>query len=102
MATIRRDGRPADELRHLAADARALGGSRPSRWFGLPFSESFATVAWYRVNWAGFLAFGRTWSVLRRVLAPLELLSRLIARSEIDYRASIGPGCPSRPLEESH
>ena len=49
-------------------------------------------MAWYRLNRAAYLAWGRRWSTVRGVLVPLNLLARVLVPSEIDYRADIGPG----------
>jgi serine O-acetyltransferase len=91
-AAIASGARPAEQASYLWEDCRAVVKGRRSRWFALPFGDGFATIAWYRLNRAGYLALGRGWSALRCMTAPVQPIIRLFVRSEIDYRAAIGPG----------
>ncbi len=81
-----------DQFRHLRVDAEVVVAGRRSRYLSLPWSEGFLAVAVYRLNRAGWLAFGRRWSIFRAVTAPLWLLVRVVVRTELDHRADLGPG----------
>lgn len=57
------------------------------------FSSGFMGIAQYRIQRAGYLAFGRRWRALHAVLAPLWMLVRpFIGPLELHYLADIGPG----------
>lgn len=83
----------AEQLGHLAYEARRMNGDKWWRWGGVWFSDSFQAVAAYRLNRSAYLAFGRGWSAARVVLSPAMFALRpWTPRCEIHYRADIGPG----------
>ncbi len=85
-------GRWQDQFAHLRADARAVAAGSRRRYLALPWSEGFLLVASYRLSRAGWLAFGRRWPAIRALTAPCWLALRVVAGSELDYRADLGPG----------
>lgn len=91
-AEIAGGGPPAEQLRFLVADCRAVVQGRRSRWLSLPFTTGFAIIACYRLNRAAYLMVGRAWSAFRWATTPLGPFVRLLVPSEIDYRADLGPG----------
>ncbi|HWJ64672.1 MAG TPA: hypothetical protein VNS19_22045 [Acidimicrobiales bacterium] len=82
----------ADELERLYWDCVQSTKGRLTRWFTVPFSLSFAIIAFYRLNRAAYLTFGKKWQAFRILTSPLNPLIRIFIPSQIDYRADIGPG----------
>ena len=80
------------QWRCLLTDIEGAVQGHRSRLVSFLCSESFFIIAWYRLNRAGYLRFGRGWRALRYALSPVMPFVRLFVTSEIDYRASIGPG----------
>lgn len=76
----------------LRWDLRAICRGRRVRWWTAIFSEGFLTVAFYRLNRAAYQRFGRGWSAVRAVLAPLNPIVRLLVPTDLDYRADIDAG----------
>jgi len=81
-----------EQMRHLRSDAFRIVNGRWWRFLNLPFSQSFAMVALYRLERGCYLHFGARWRGLRIGLQPLFALIRPWAGSEINYQAEIGPG----------
>lgn len=82
-----------DQFRFLGHEIALIVNRRWWRWLSVWFSPGFAAVAGYRIDRAGYLAFGATWMALRIVLLPVFILLRLLgANCEIHYRAEIGSG----------
>lgn len=81
------------QLEYLFFELRLMNNTRWWRWFSCWFSSSFWAIAFYRIDRFCYLLFGRSWSVLRILLAPvLFLLRPWIGHCEIHYRADIGKG----------
>jgi serine acetyltransferase len=88
-----RIARAAEQLAHLAVETRGLVGRKPWRWGNVWFTDTFWTVASYRMSRAGHLALGRGWGVARIALTPaLFALRPWSGRCEIHYQADIGRG----------
>jgi serine O-acetyltransferase len=85
--------RAAEQLSHLAIEARTLQGGRWWRWGSIWFNESFHVVATYRLERSAYLALGDAWPVARVALGPMMFALRPWAsRCDIHYRAQIGAG----------
>ena len=80
------------QLRYLLVDIGRITNGRWWRWLGLVFMQSFAAVAFYRLDRGMSLRFGRKWSAGRILLSPLIALVRPWHGCEIHYQADIGPG----------
>ena len=83
---------PSQHLRWMVEDAR---GVIKGRWWRAPlivFNPTFAPIAWYRINHAAHLRWGKRWSIVRLLLSPLNPLFTLFMYAELDYRPEIGPG----------
>ncbi len=82
-----------EQFRFLGHEIALIVNRRWWRWLSVWFSPGFAAVAGYRIDRAGYLAFGATWMALRILLLPFFMLLRLLgANCEIHYRAEIGSG----------
>lgn len=83
----------AEQLGHLAHEARQLNGDKWWRWGSVWFNESFQANVTYRLDRSAYLVLGDAWSAARVVLAPARFALRPWAsRCDIHYRADIGRG----------
>ncbi len=85
--------RAAQQLSHLSYETSRMVHGRWWRWGVVGFSDTFWTVASYRLNRAGYLLLGRGWPAVRVATAPLLYAMRpWTGTGEINYLADIDRG----------
>lgn len=76
----------------LRADINRIINQRRWRYLALPFCASLYAIFSYRLDRAGFEAFGERWRYLRFPLVPIFFLCQTISSADIHYHAEIGGG----------
>ncbi len=77
----------------MGAELKILTDHRPVRWWVLFFEPPAGVVISYRLDRAGYLLCGKSWTLLRLLLLPVSLGLRVLScRHEIHFKAKIGCG----------
>ena len=82
-----------EQFQFLIAELKMLTDHKRARWLVLFFEPTAGVLISYRLDRAGYLLGGASWTLLRLLALPVWLGLRVLScRHEIHFKANIGGG----------